>query len=268
MFSTLRKRLHVSPTTVIAAFALVFAMTGGAYAAKKYLITSTKQISPSVLKQLSGKAGPAGLNGAAGAVGAQGPQGPAGPAGSAGAKGENGKDGAKGTDGAPGESVTVAAASNAECPAGGTKFSNKTGTGEACNGENSASSFASTLPSEKTETGAWRFVSNGSELQSTVISFPIPLTPAAANAIAVETIVTTISPTGNCPGSSVEPKAEPGYLCLYTAAYESSMPSVGPFVEKLAAKEEAGVSVSGALLVFENAANHETTGGSFAITAP
>jgi Collagen triple helix repeat (20 copies) len=268
MFSALRNRLHVSPATVIASLTLVFAMTGGAYAAKKYLITSTKQISPSVLKQLQGKAGANGAPGAQGSAGTQGPQGPAGPAGAGGAKGENGKDGAKGTDGVPGESVTVAAASNAECPSGGTKFSNKTGTGKACNGENSASSFASTLPSEKTETGAWRFVSNGAELQATAISFPIPLTAAAAEAIAVETITTIKSPTENCPGSSTEPKAEPGFLCLYTAAYETSLPATAPFVEKLAATEHAGVSVSGALLVFENVANRETAGGSFAITAP
>ncbi len=72
MFSAIRRHMRVSPTTVIATLALVFAMTGGAYAAKKYLITSTKQISPSVLKALQGKAGPAG------AAGAQGPAGPAG----------------------------------------------------------------------------------------------------------------------------------------------------------------------------------------------
>ncbi|MGH2879601.1 MAG: hypothetical protein ACRDK4_08360, partial [Solirubrobacteraceae bacterium] len=57
--------------------ALVFAMTGGAYAAKKYLITNTKQISPKVLKQLKGAKGPAG---------------PAGPEGKAGAPGSPGKD--------------------------------------------------------------------------------------------------------------------------------------------------------------------------------
>ncbi len=93
----LRERIHVSPTSVIATLALVFAMTGGAYAAKKYLITSTKQISPSVLKALQGKAGPAG---AAGAAGAQGPAGPAGPAGK-GEKGEKGDTGSSGT-GTPG----------------------------------------------------------------------------------------------------------------------------------------------------------------------
>ena len=52
---------------VTATVALVLAMGGGAFAAGHYLITSTKQISPSVLKQLQGKAGAGGAPGAAGA---------------------------------------------------------------------------------------------------------------------------------------------------------------------------------------------------------
>ena len=50
MLSSTPKRFRPTPSAVIATIALVFAMSGGAYAAKKYLISSTKQISPSVLK--------------------------------------------------------------------------------------------------------------------------------------------------------------------------------------------------------------------------
>ncbi len=46
MFSMIRKRLTYA--NVAMTLALVFAMTGGAYAAKKYMITSKKQIKPSV----------------------------------------------------------------------------------------------------------------------------------------------------------------------------------------------------------------------------
>lgn len=66
---------------VAATLALVFSMTGGAMAAKHYLITSTKQISPKVVKALkgkTGKTGPAGKEGAPGKEGASGKEGPPG----------------------------------------------------------------------------------------------------------------------------------------------------------------------------------------------
>lgn len=64
---------------VLSLLALFIALGGTAIAAKHYLITSTSQIKPSILKQLRGRTGPPGLAGANGANGAQGPQGPAGP---------------------------------------------------------------------------------------------------------------------------------------------------------------------------------------------
>ena len=74
---------------VVATLALLFAMSGGALAAKHYLITSSSQISPKVLRELK-KAGARGATGPAGAPG------PAGPAGAAGAPGATGAQGEKG----------------------------------------------------------------------------------------------------------------------------------------------------------------------------
>ena len=50
-------RRRLSYANVTATLALVFAMSGGALAANHYLINSTKQISPKVLKKLTGKPG-------------------------------------------------------------------------------------------------------------------------------------------------------------------------------------------------------------------
>jgi hypothetical protein len=85
MFTAVRSR--ITPTSLVAVAALVFAMSGGAYAAGHFLITSTKQISPKVLKALKGKPG---ANGASGANGATGPAGAAGGAGPAGGTGPQG----------------------------------------------------------------------------------------------------------------------------------------------------------------------------------
>jgi len=87
-------RQRLSYANVVATLALVFAMSGGALAASRYLINSTKQINPKVLKKLKGNIGP---------------RGPAGPAGPAGASGAGGAAGAAGKDGAQGPAGTAVA---------------------------------------------------------------------------------------------------------------------------------------------------------------
>lgn len=62
-------RRHLSYANVVATMALVFALAGSAFAAKHYLITSTREISPNVLKKLRGKTGPAGPQGQGGKEG-------------------------------------------------------------------------------------------------------------------------------------------------------------------------------------------------------
>jgi hypothetical protein len=91
MFSPLSSRL--SYANVAATLALVFAMSGGALAAKRYLINSPQQINPKVLSKLKGR------NGGRGRHGATGPAGPAGPTGASGSKGEPGSPGTKGEPG-------------------------------------------------------------------------------------------------------------------------------------------------------------------------
>ncbi len=89
-------RKHLSYANVVATLALVFAMGGSAVAAKHYLINSTSQINPKVLKRLRGTSGTPGSTGAqglAGAIGANGGQGPTGADGKQGPEGETGEQG-------------------------------------------------------------------------------------------------------------------------------------------------------------------------------
>ena len=249
MFSAIRKRMRVTPATVIAGLALVFAMTGGAYAAKKYLITSTKQISPSVLKALQGKAGAAGAPGAAGAQGAQGPAGPAGSAGAGGAKGETGPAGVKGEKGATGATGAKGAT-----------------------GASGATGFTETLPKGKTEIGTWAAFGRAVPDSATVvapISFPIPLAvPGQAVYLNQEETENEVK-TGVCTGTVAAPTAPVGTLCIYTASsiIEGFFP---PEIRFNGLENE--YEPSGTLLRF---GRQETTGqvilaqsGSWAVTAP
>ena len=245
MFSALRNRLRVSPATVIATLALVFAMTGGAYAAKKYLITSTKQISPSVLKSLQGKAGPAGSNGAPGA------QGPAGPAGAAGAQGPTGAAGVKGETGAPGAKGTTGS--------------------QGATGAKGTTGFTETLPSGKTETGTWsgavEVTGNAKEI-FIPISFTLPVEPEPT-LVFVSKGESPLPP--GCPGVvNGLPLAELGKLCIYVGfEIEAVFAENTKTIESEGIRKTSeGVGPSGTVLTF--GCEHETgcsVKGTWAVTA-
>lgn len=90
MLRIIRRNLNVP--TAVAVVALVFAMTGGAFAAKNYATGS---------KQSKSKRGPRGPKGKPGPQGPQGLKGDTGPKGDKGPKGDTGAQGPKGDTGDP-----------------------------------------------------------------------------------------------------------------------------------------------------------------------
>lgn len=252
MFSSARKR--VTYANVAATLALLFAMSGGAYAAGKYLITSTKQISPNVLKQLKGKNGKAGKNGANGATG---PQGPAGPEGKAGATGKEGPKGAEGPAGPEGK----AGAPGKEGPEGPEGPAGPEGV---------CSTSSCHLPTGVTETGHWALVSKGVANLIAPISFAIPLEKPLG-----ENEVHYVEESGNgttCPGSAEEPKAAQGNLCVYVRYLNNPLVgnSVGLITPNLAllGRGDLGANTSGALVYISGGTESEESvaEGTWAVT--
>lgn len=268
MFASVRRRM--SYANVVATLALLFAMSGGALAASKYLITSTKQIKPSVLSSLKGAKG---TQGPAGPGGSAGPAGPAGvgtpgPAGTAGAKGETGPEGKEGKEGKTG----VAGPKGSPWTAGGT------------------------LPSKATETGAWSFgvVTYGSQplAYRVPISFPIPLS-AGLSGVDCETVESSPQPhvaetcqvhfideagkesikpgeevvSTACTGSASSPTATPGNLCVYTASLEVAEGFSRSIKSAGISTQTPGAASVGAVITFEGAGEESQGWGTWAVTA-
>jgi hypothetical protein len=215
MFAALRRR--VTYTNVGVTLALVFAMSGGAFAlgghggavpsratASAARVTAVQAKAKSKTKAgARGPAGPRGATGAtgpAGATGATGPAGATGPVGAQGVAGTDGSDGEAGKEGAPGKNGRA----GPEGPQG------------------SPWTAGGTLPAEKTETGSWAVASgkeNGVYLSEhfavpAPISFPIPLQQPLEGS-AVHFVKYEESGGSACPGSVEKPEAAPGDLCVY-----------------------------------------------------
>lgn len=288
-----RARKHLTPSTFIALIALVFAVTGGAFAAGSHGNGAQATASTASTHALAAKAkskakaparGPAGPKGATGATGATGPAGPAGatgpaggtgPAGPQGPQGNTGANGNNGEPGVAGTSVTskTVATSSATCEdRGGSEFTAGNTKTTACNGkEGSPWTAGGTLPAEKTETGTFAVrgtASASSEVRSTAISFPIPLAVAPEE---VEHIAVGGSPTTGCAGSAEEPKAAPGFLCIYEG--EASLAHKGGLNYYNTINPAGGVvGTTGGLILFSTATpttpgEEVTAEGTWAVTA-
>jgi hypothetical protein len=242
MFSAIRRQ--IAPATILAFVALVFAITGGAFAASshggsspaKATASTTLATATTAKAKLKAKAGPRGPAGPAGKNGANGPQGPAGlqgpagPQGATGAAGNAGASGNMGETGKAGESVTntTLAAGQGGCKEGGAEF--KVGSGaptKACNGaEGKEGTFGGqSLPSGQTLRGVYAATGFATEGISSrgpgigeavaAISLALPIatggTPPTSHYIKEQ----EGTPAG-CTGDVGEPGAEPGNLCVFS----------------------------------------------------
>jgi hypothetical protein len=169
---------------VIAIVALVAALCGGAYAASGISgreKTEIKKYAKKYSKQFA-------IPGAQGPAGPQGPAGTAGKEGARGAQGEPGENGQDGEDGACSESVPTCV-----------------------------------LPSKATLTGDWSFFApTGGKADFALISFPLQVGNTDAEKptpvwIGLPEWLSTgeTYDTADCPGTVEEPKANPGFLCIY-----------------------------------------------------
>lgn len=266
---------HVNPATILALVAMVFAMTGGAFAlgaggggngghgarAQIAKVKRGKNKKQSRRKS-SGKAGPRGPKGEPGPAGPTGAQGPAGPEGKAGANGKDGANGIPGEPGKDGASVTtseVPVGSSTCEERGGAEFTATGGaTTTACNGkEGSPWTASGTLPEGSSERGQWALAGSGI-LRQTSLSFPIALAaPLDENHVHVigplegfeEEHQAAAITNGECTGTWQDPGAASRNLCVFVDPSHADTPALNI---ANAEAEGPGAGISGAILGEEN----------------
>lgn len=282
---------------IVSVIALVFALAGGAYAAKNGLSgkqkKEVKSIATSVAKGLQG-------------TGPQGPKGDPGAAGAAGKDGTNGTPGAPGADGKLVE-VTPVASGALECEGRGGALLEEEGSSapavEVCSGEEGSPWTAGgVLPPGATETGTWAF--HGGTEKVTVVteteptatqevtigdteawvpfSFTLPLpvgktlswvgSGAASNQVhfSGESNFSDFDGGGpeklGCKGTAAGPFAPPGHLCVYLSPGTLEGAS---FTEPC--KPGCGTNGSGrygGFLVFSVTENPASAQGTWIVKAP
>lgn len=285
------KRTHQQLGTagfVVAIVALVAALGGVAFAAAGLNSKQKKEVK-SIAQTEAKKFATAGAPGAKGDPGA------------AGAPGAKGDPGAPGTPGKDGVSATTATFTGVKgsCTEGGIEVESGSPPVNVCNGKKGdPAEFPSTLPSGKTETGAWSLVgtaTNTSLNTFSSVSFPIPLAAGGAegtgfgfNQAATEEekfglkggapckveVGEPLCIDTKCKGTVAKPTAPKGVLCVYTA-FENLVNATGGFIEPRSFSGDFGAySVSGAVLsgaFIEGSAASPAkieSYGSFAVTAP
>jgi len=246
------------------ALALVFALGGTALARhhstarSRYLITSTSQISPSVLAKLKGRPGPPGppgsgplgpqglqgLVGPIGLPGERGPQGGVGPTGETGPRGLNGQGGNNGERGAPGAAGATGATgptgpsggpAGPPGPTGPTGPTGSGGTGGTGGGiTNTVCTEATVAPKRitcklktlGTEQGTWSAsISVSASGPQTQANGVVDFNPEYPEEPSTLTVFYKPESENNkliegCLGSTNEPVSEPGKLCVIRGSGE------------------------------------------------
>ncbi len=265
MYSNVRR--HINATTVVAFIALLFAMSGGAFAingSKANASTKPERISAATSKSKKKPSKPSkGTPGPRGKEGPAGKEGPVGKEGPAGKEGPTGKEGAAGKEGI-----------GKEGPAGPAGPKGATGP----QGLEGKTGYVPFLPEGATETGTWNVSAEGvaESFHIVSLSFPIPLKAEQegggsgqgpvigfAKILFVESGTT---PPSHCPGTAYEPKAEAGYLCIYEQ--EGSEIKYNPPFAPGGTVGSRGATSAGTLLDFETTKASSYADGTWAVTAP
>jgi hypothetical protein len=298
MFSTLRTRFGIPG--VISVIALVFAMLGGAYAANNSASGGKATASAKAKRGPRGPKGPAGPQGSAGPQGAKGDAGANGSNGSAGAdgksveaaaiaaggacgsvagvkytlnatstnvcNGKNGTPGAAGAAGAPGEAGMCSEA-KPECKLG--SGATLTGVWSAAGGEKDTALASISLPVHVSPAptalyrdGAYAPLFVGRTLEDGKSSDYFGPNPAINNQLQLEEDAEAFEEA--CPGTSDEPKAAPGFLCIYRSTGIGILNSPSTPLTNQALSEAA--NEFGVVVPFEINSEKASIRGSWAVT--